>query len=49
MESSRRYLFIDMVVDRSIFNNNQITLSPVSPSYLKQVRDYLKQGVVFAV
>jgi len=28
MESSRRDLFIDMVVDRFIFKNNQITLSP---------------------
>ena len=28
MESSRRDLFIDMVVDRSIFKSNQITLSP---------------------
>jgi len=28
MESSRRDLFIDMVVDRFNFKNNQITLSP---------------------
>jgi len=28
MESSQRDLFIDMVVDRFIFKNNQITLSP---------------------
>jgi len=42
MESSRRELFIDMVVDGFIFKYNQVTLSPVSPSYLKQVYDYLK-------
>jgi len=28
MKSSRRDLFIDIVVDRFIFKNNQITLSP---------------------
>jgi len=28
IESSRRDLFIDMVVDRLFFKNNQITLSP---------------------
>jgi len=28
MESSRQDLFIDMVVDRFIFKNNQITVSP---------------------
>jgi len=28
MESSRRDLFIDMVVDKSIFENNHITLFP---------------------
>jgi len=27
MESSRRDLFIDMIVDRFIFKNNQISLS----------------------
>ena len=30
MESSRRDLFIDMVVDWFIFKHNQITLSPCS-------------------
>jgi len=35
METSRRDLFIDIVVDRFMFKNNQITLSPVSPSYTK--------------
>jgi len=30
MESSRRDLFIDMVVHRFIFKHNQITLSPFS-------------------
>ena len=47
MESSRRDLFIDMVVDRFIFKYNQITLSPVSPSCPKQVWDCLKQGLGF--
>jgi len=28
MESSRRDLFIDMVLDKFILKNNQITLSP---------------------
>ena len=28
MDSYRRYLSIDMVVDRFIFNDNQTTLSP---------------------
>jgi len=30
MESSRRDLFIDMIVDRFNFKSNQITLSPCS-------------------
>ena len=42
MESSQRDVFSDMLVDRLIFNNNQITLSSCSPSYLKQ-------GFVFTV
>ena len=49
MESSGRDLSIDMVVNRFIFKNNQITLSPVSPPYSKQAWDYLKQGLVFTV
>ena len=49
MENSRRDLSSDVVVDRFILKNNQITLSPVSPSYSEQVWDYLKQGVVFTV
>jgi len=28
MESSQRDVFIDMIVDRFIFKNNRITLSP---------------------
>jgi len=48
MESSRRDLFIDMVEDRFILKNNRITLSPCCTFvYLKQVLDYLKQGLVF--
>jgi len=34
-----------MVVDGFIFKNNQTALSPVSLSYVKQVCDYLKQGL----
>jgi len=30
METSRRLLFIDIVVDRFIFKNNKITVSPCS-------------------
>ena len=41
MKSSRRDLFIDVVVDRFIFNYNEITLTFVYP---KQVWDYLKQA-----
>ena len=34
MESYQRDLFIDMVVERLIFNDNQIMLSiPLSPSF----------------
>jgi len=31
MESSWRDLFIDMVIDRFIFKNNEIMLSPFHP------------------
>jgi len=37
-----------VVVDSFIFENSQITILP-SPSYLKHVWDYLKQGLHFAV
>ena len=47
MEGSRRNLFIDMIVDRFIFNNNQITLSPCFT--LKHTWDYLKQKLNFTV
>jgi len=47
MESSRRDLFIGMVVDRFIFKNNHVGFPLVSPRYLKQVYDYLKQGLIF--
>jgi len=40
IESSQQDLFIDMAVDTLISNNNQITLSPVLPSYLKQALEY---------
>jgi len=49
MESSRRDLFIDMVVDSFISNNNQITPPPFTPLCTKQVWDYLKQGLLFTV
>jgi len=49
MESSRRDLVIEMIVDRFIFKNNKIALPPVSPSYIKQMWDYLKQGLAFTV
>jgi len=42
MESSRRDLFTNMVIDKFIFKYNQVKLSPVSPSYLKQLHDNLK-------
>jgi len=48
MESSRRDFFIDMVVNGFIFKN-KVSSPPVSPSYLKQVWDYLKQGLGFTV
>jgi len=35
--------FIDMIVDRLIKKIQRKRLSPGSPSYPKQVRDYLKQ------
>jgi len=37
MDSSRRDLFIDMVVDSFIFKNIQNTLLIVPPSYLERV------------
>jgi len=46
MESSWRDLYIDTVVNSFISKINQTTLIPVSPSYPKQLRDYLKQGLV---
>jgi len=49
MESSRRDLSIDMVVDRFILKNNQITLSTCFASHLNHVQGYLKQDLVFAV
>jgi len=46
MESSRRDHLINMV---DIFKNNQITLFPCFTFKSKTgVRDYLKQGLVFA-
>jgi len=35
MKRSRRELFIHRVIQRGIFKNNQITLSPVSTLHLK--------------
>ena len=36
-----------MIVDRLILKNNSLRSPPVSPSYPKKVRDYLKQGLSF--
>jgi len=47
MESYRRDLFIDMVVDRSIFKNNQITLHPCLTLIPKTGEALLKTGVSF--
>ena len=44
MESSRRDLFIDMVVDRFIFKNNEIKFSPGFTFIpIELVTDNLKQ------
>jgi len=47
MESSRRELFIDMVVDRFVFKNNRITLSPCLTFISKIDRGQTKTGVSF--
>jgi len=47
MESSRRDLFIGMVVDRFIFKNNQITLSPCFTFIPKNSVGLPKIGVGF--
>ena len=50
IKSSWRDLFIDVVVDRFIFNNNQITLSPCFTLLPKTVVGLpLKQGLVCTV
>jgi len=51
MESSQRNLYIDMVFDRLIFSNNEITFTPcfIHNPHVKQVWDYLEQGLVFTV
>ena len=49
MESSRRLLFVDVVVDTIVSKKNQIALSPCFTFIPKQVWDYLKQGLVFNV
>jgi len=48
MESSRRDLFIDMVVDRFIFKNNQITLSPCF-AFIPRTGVRLPAGVSFVL
>ena len=48
MENSQRFLFIDRVVDRFNFKNNQITLFTIF-SPLKTDENYPKQGFVFTV
>jgi len=47
MESSRRDLFIGMVVDRFIFKNNQMTLFPCSTFIPKTRTGLPKTGVSF--
>jgi len=48
MESSRRDLSIDMVVDRFIFKNNQITLS-LCFTFIPTTGVELKQRLVLTV
>jgi len=43
MKRSRRELSINMIIHRSVFQNNQITLFPCFTV------SYLKQGLVFTV
>ena len=47
MESCRQYLFIDVVVDVFIMKITKLRSSPVSPSYPKQVWDWLKKKLSF--
>jgi len=47
MESSRQDLFIDMVVERFIFKNDQTTLSPCSTFIPKTGVGLPKTGVSF--
>jgi len=47
MESSRRDLFINMVVDRFIFKNNQMTLSPCFTFIPKTGMGLPKSGISF--
>ena len=50
MGSSRRDLFIDMVVGRFILKKiNKLHFPPVPPSYPKQIKDDLIQGLNFTV
>jgi len=48
MESSRRDLFIDIRLLIGLSSKiTKLRSTPVSPSYPKQVWNYLKQGLVF--
>jgi len=47
MESSRRDLFTDMVVDRFIFKNNEVTFYPCSTSILETGLGLPKTEVIF--
>jgi len=49
MENPRRDLFIDLVVDRFVLKIIKLRSPPVSPAYPKQVWDYQKLGLAFAV
>jgi len=46
MESSRRDLFIDIVVERFMFTNNKMTLFPCF-TFITKVGEGVPQGLVF--
>jgi len=49
MKRSRRELSINMVIGRLVLKINKVRSFPVLPSCAKQVWDYLKQQLFFAV
>ena len=48
MESSQRVHFIEMIVDRFILKNNQITLFPCF-TFIPKTGEGLKQGLIFTL